>query len=171
MNIDNLLRNVIASGAASIPVSLVSGQGLSQTAINALASGAGAGIGTPIAGSYGALGGAVAGNVLANVLGTDSNESNIDALGKYGAYTTVRNSAISPVLGTYDQTVNQLVQMMPKSKQDEAIAMIENNLGAASDEYAGMMSGVPSMDEKESAEVNAIIQRIIASQPQAVVVA
>jgi hypothetical protein len=169
MDINTLLRNVIASGAASIPVSLVSGQGVGQTAINALGTGLGAGVGS-IGNNYTALGGAIGGNVLANVLGTDRNESNIDALGKYGAYATVRNSAISPVLGTYDQTVNQLVQMMPKSKQDEAMAMIENNLGAASDEYAGMMSGVPSMDEGESAEVNAIIQRIIASQPQAVVV-
>jgi hypothetical protein len=170
MNIDNLLRNVIASGAASIPVSLVSGQGLGQTAINALATGAGAGIGTPIAGSYGALGGAVAGNVLANVFGTDRNESNINNL----AVGVVNSTAEEQAMREYGKAMLEanlaLREMMPQSKQDEADTITKQKMETARAATKPILDQRIEITPEDAARVNQIIERIIASQPQAVVV-
>lgn len=175
-NMNTLLRNIIASSAASVPVSLVSGQGLGQTAINALGTGLGAGVGHGLGGimggsNYGALAGAVGGNVLANVMGTDRNESNINALGKYGAFSDADSNGLNVVMDAQNLTMDQLLQMLPKSKQDEAMALVQNNMNAASDAYSQIVGSTEGLNEEEYAKANAIIQKIVASQPQAVVVA
>ena len=170
MDINTLLRNVIASGAASIPVSLVSGQGLGQTAINALATGAGAGIGTPIAGSYGALGGAISGNVLANLMGTDRNERNYDDLSNYGVVANADRDGMMAILDSQNTSVGQLLEMLPKSKQEAALAMLQNNMGTADQARSQIMNAIPEVDEESMRRADAIIRNIIASQPQAVVV-
>lgn len=170
MDINTLLRNVIASGAASIPVSLVSGQGLGQTAINVLATGAGAGIGTPVGGNYGALGGAVAGNVLANVFGTDRNERNYDDLSKYGAAANAEIAGMTAVLDGQNASVGQLLDMLPKSKQEAALAMLQNNTAAADQARMQIADSLPEINEESMRRANDIIQRIIASQQQPVVV-
>jgi hypothetical protein len=170
MDINTLLRNVIASGAASIPVSLVSGQGLGQTAINALATGAGAGIGTPIAGSYGALGGAIGGNVLANVFGTDRNESNINTLASQSINDQIAMEGMMAYNDAIKNVAKQTYDMLPQSKQEQAMQIAQQQLNGVGEASRKLREQMIEITPEDAARVNQIIERIIASQQQPVVV-
>lgn len=170
MDINTLLRNVIASGAASVPVSLVSGQGLGQTAINALATGVGAGIGTPIAGSYGALGGAIGGNVLANLMGTDRNESSINTLASQSVNDQIAMEGLMAYNDAMKNVAKQTYDMLPQSKQEQAMQIAQQQLDGVGQLSRGLSEQMIEITPEDAARVNQIIERIIASQPQPVVV-
>lgn len=162
-------RNIgsgLITGAASIPVSLMSGQGIGQAIINAIGTGVGGAAGSmvPGGGLTSTVGGAAIGNVLANMLGTDRNERLIDNLGNEYLRADIAGQVITDENVLRNLSYAKAYDMLPQTKQSKLAEELTPLYTEQEAQRQMLLDQMPmELSEKDKQEVNMIVERIMQS--------